>query len=254
LESYKQLQEHYRKLQDFINIASHELKSPVMPIIGYAELLQEDIGERNETRAIIYNANRLNQLAENILDSARIESETLHLRKELFNLKDTISDILHDCNDHLLMRGKSNSIRLIYEPQDIFVRADKFKLSRAISNLMYNAINFTDEGEIKVTAEEIGRDTYGENENGSGNSEMNNYSEQKNMVRVIFKDTGRGISNNILPKLFSKFASSSPSGTGLGLFVCKNIIESHGGTIHAENNSDGKGATFSFLIPNAKDR
>jgi signal transduction histidine kinase len=218
------------KLQLFINIAAHELRTPIMPIVGYSEILQEDIGDRKEIRGIIYNAKRLDQLAGNILEGAKIENQTLQLNKEQFNLKDILTDIIDDYNNLLTVKG-SKDVTLHYEPKDILIVADKVRVGRVISNLLNNAIKFTSRGEITMSVTEIKYD--------DGNGE----------IQVNIKDTGTGLSAAILPKLFSKFVSTDSGGTGLGLFVSRNIVEAHGGKIQAQNNDDGIGAMFSFTIP-----
>ena len=235
LETNEQLKIQNKKLQDFIDIAAHELRTPIMPIMGYAEVLREDIGERKEIEGIIYNARKLEQLAENILDSTKIENQTLKLNKEQFNLKDMILDMIQDYENQNITKEKYN-IKLLYEPKDIFLEADKLRLSRVISNLLNNAIYFIEKGNITITTTET-------------KTNDNTKLEQKEQVLVKIKDTGPGISPMILQKLFSKFISTASSGTGLGLFVSRNIIRAHGGEIWAENNPDGEGAIFSFRIP-----
>jgi two-component system sensor histidine kinase VicK len=121
--------------------------------------------------------------------------------------------------------------------KDIFIEADKERISQVISNLLSNSIKFTerddnDEEKIFVNVEETTKNKHGSE------------------VVVSVKDVGTGIDPEILPRLFTRFASKSAIGTGLGLYISKNIIEAHGGRIWAENNSDGKGATFSFSLPN----
>lgn len=230
LQTIEELKAENVKLRLFINIAAHELRTPIMPIVGYSEILQEDIGERREIKGIIYNAKRLDQLAGNILEGAKIENHTLQLDKEQFSLKDLLFDIVQDYEDQIILKGKRD-IELRYEPKDIFLVADKVRLGRVISNLLSNAIKFTANGEITLTVAEI--------KHNGGREE----------IHISIKDTGSGLSSAILPKLFTKFVSTDSGGTGLGLFVSKNIIESHGGKIEAQNNPDGKGATFSFIIP-----
>jgi signal transduction histidine kinase len=237
LEVNEQLKIQNRKLQDFIDIAAHELRTPIMPIIGYADILREDIGEKKEITGIIYNARRLEQLAENILDSTKIENQTLKLNKEQFNLNDMILDMVQDYENQNITKEK-NGIKLLYEPKDIFLEADKLRLSRVISNLLNNAIHFTKNGNITITTKET-----------KTNDNDNTKLEQKEQVLVSIKDTGPGIPSILLQKLFSKFISTASSGTGLGLFVSKSIVKAHGGEIWAENNPDGEGATFSFRIP-----
>src|SRR5215469_5569739 len=123
---------------------------------------------------------------------------------------------------------KNENIRLSYNPQDILIHADKGRISQVISNLLGNAIKFTTQGTIFVGVEK---------------------NKNNNSVIVSVKDSGQGIDSTILPRLFTKFASKSYKGTGLGLFISKGIIEAHGGKIWAENNIDGKGATFYFSLP-----
>jgi two-component system sensor histidine kinase VicK len=121
-------------------------------------------------------------------------------------------------------------VSILFEPkQDVFVEADNVRINEVISNLIKNAIQFTKEGIITIAAEE----------------EKMNYNE----IQVSVKDTGKGIDPEIMPRLFTKFATKSVTGTGLGLFISKAIVEAHGGRIWGENNADGKGATFAFSLP-----
>src|SRR5918995_708037 len=247
LQTIEKLKAENSKLQLFINIAAHELRTPVMPIVGYAEILQEEIGERKEIKGIIYNAKRLDQLAGNILEGAKIENQTLQLSKEQFNLKDILTDIIDDYDNLLAVKGRKD-VKLRYEPKDILLVADKVRVGRVISNLLNNAIKFTAKGKITLNTEDI------ENELNSRETKLEQKNEQQSReIQVSIKDTGTGLSQAILPKLFSKFVSTDSGGTGLGLFVSKNIVEAHGGKIQAQNNDDGKGATFSFIIPKAAD-
>ena len=218
------------KLRLFINIAAHELRTPIMPIVGYSEMLQEDIGERREIKGIIYNAKRLEQLAGNILEGAKIENHTVHLQSERFNLKDLLLEIIQDYKDQLSM-NRRDDVQLQYQPKDIFLEADKVRLQRVIFNLLNNAIKFTRKGNITIGSKETKSE------------------QQRAEIHVSIVDTGSGLSEAVLPKLFSKFVSTDSGGTGLGLFVSKNIIESHGGRMEAQNNPNGKGATFTFIIP-----
>ena len=150
LQTIDELKTEIAKLQLFINIAAHELRTPIMPIVGYSEMLQEDIGERKEIKGIIYNAKRLDQLAGNILEGAKIENHTLQLHNEHFNLKDLIFDIIRDYEDQLIIKGKKD-VKLHYEPKDIFLVVDKIRLGRVISNLLNNAIKFTAKGDITIS-------------------------------------------------------------------------------------------------------
>ena len=169
-------------------------------------------------------------MTNDILDVTRIEGHTLKLTKERFNLKDIITGLLEEYDAEV----DSGRIQLIYEPRDIFVLADKSRIIQVISNLLSNAIKFTQEGTIHVTAEK---------------KTDNNEEGGNNFVVISVIDTGTAIDPGILPKLFWKFTTKSDMGIGLGLYISKNIVEAHGGTIWAENNKDGKGATFAFSLP-----
>ena len=236
LQTIEELRAENSKLQLFINIAAHELRTPIMPIVGYSEILQEDIGDRKEIRGIIYNAKRLDQLAGNILEGAKIENQTLQLHYEEFNLKDILTDIIDDYNNLLTIK-ESKDVKLRYEPKDILIVADKVRVGRVISNLLNNAIKFTSRGEITISVIELKQNNNDDDDDGNGE------------IHVNIKDTGTGLSPAILPKLFSKFVSTDSGGTGLGLFVSRNIVEAHGGKIQAQSNDDGIGAMFSFTIP-----
>jgi signal transduction histidine kinase len=255
-ESNKQLKVHAKMQREFINIAAHELRTPVQPILGLIEILFSKKGNIESYKgfldAIFRNAKRLQRLTEDILDVTRIESQTLKLNKRRFNLKDIIVNCIDDAMVHRQIpiindkEGKTNNlnanakrdiIKIAYEPKDIFIEADKERISQVISNLLSNSIKFTerddnDEEKIFVNVEETTKNKHGSE------------------VVVSVKDVGTGIDPEILPRLFTRFSSKSAIGTGLGLYISKNIIEAHGGKIWAENNSDGKGATFSFSLPN----
>ena len=175
---------------------------------------------------IFRNAKRLQGLTEDILDVTRIESHSLKLKKKEFNLKDVIVNCINDLTLNRQNNKQRDDIKISYEPRDIFVQADKGRISQVMSNLLSNALKFTTDGGISIISEE-----------------------KDNQAIVRIKDTGTGIDSELFPRLFSKFASRSFSGTGLGLFIAKSIVEAHGGRIWAENNIDGKGATFSFALP-----
>src|SRR5215204_5543247 len=194
LQIIEKLRAENSKLQLFINIAAHELRTPIMPIIGYSEILQEDIGERKEIRVIIYNAKRLDQLAGNILEGAKIENQTLQLDKGEFNLKDILTDIIDDYNNLLAIK-ESKDVELRYKPKDVLVVADKFRVGSVVSNLLNNAIKFTTKGEITISTTELN------NNNRSGE------------IQVSIKDTGTGLSPAIISNLFSKFVSTDSGGT-----------------------------------------
>jgi two-component system, OmpR family, sensor histidine kinase VicK len=233
-ESHEQLMNLDKMQQEFINVAAHELRTPIQPILGMTQILHSKINDtrhRELLEIVIRNAKRLNRLSEEILDVARLESKSLELKKELFDL----NDIILNAMDDVVLDTKFNSTnRLSYEPHKWYMNADKSRIAEVISNLLSNAVKFTPQGTITIDVKE----------HKTGDNNCNN----RSYIIVSVKDTGQGIDVNILPKLFTKFASKSYHGTGLGLFISKGIVEAHGGRIWAENNPDGIGATFSFSL------
>jgi signal transduction histidine kinase len=244
---YERLKETDKMKNEFINIASHELRTPIQPILSLSTILRPEIQDERQQGLldiVVRNAKRLLNLTDAILDVTKIESQSLTLKKERFDLNDVILNVMDDitlstpflCNE---------SVKLSYEPHRILLEADKARIIQVISNLLSNSIKFTDEGIITIR------------------------SEVKNSEAIVsIKDTGQGLDPVILPHLFTKFVTKSPlhgvqGGTGLGLFISKSIIEAHGGQIWATNNNNdsnndnynnnsynGKqGATFYFTLP-----
>jgi signal transduction histidine kinase len=242
MQANKQLKVHEKMQREFINIAAHELRTPVQPILGLSAVLLSRMKEGSEERILLNiisrNAKRLAGLAENILDATRIESQLLKLKKERLNLNDVILDCINDmtANKDYSDYSSKNDVEVLHQIQkDTFVvEADKARISQVISNLLGNAIKFSPQhgGRISIKSEKEEID--GRN---------------KSQVIVSIKDNGTGIGPDIFPRLFSRFTSKSSSGTGLGLFISKKIIEAHGGRIWARNNQGEKGATFSFSLP-----
>ena len=228
----EQLKVHDRMQKEFINVAAHELRTPIMPILGDAQYIERQFDnddpriqiEKDQVSSLIRNAKRLDRLASDILDVTRIESKSLKLNKEKFNLKDIVLSNLADIKRFEYEGSGFPDIK--YTPKDIIVNADKGRLSQVIANLLSNAIKFTDKGVITIKT-----------------------SESDGEVIASIRDSGSGIDPEIFPKLFSKFITKSDRGTGLGLFISKSIIESHGGKIWAENNRFEPGATFYFSLP-----
>jgi two-component system, OmpR family, sensor histidine kinase VicK len=235
-ELYEKLEAHDRMQKEFINIAAHELRTPTQAILGYSELLQNVPGKLSADmlKSLTRNAYRLQSLITDILDVARIESGSFLIEKEKLNLTDLISTVIEDAKNQVKISGKKIEISYFdkqmqeaqQEKKDLIVEADKERILQVLSNLLSNALKFTKEGSISVTKEKL-----------------------ENEVIVKVKDSGSGIDLEIFPKLFEKFATKSEKGTGLGLFISKNIMEAHGGRIWAENNPDGLGATFAFSLP-----
>ena len=286
-EINEKLQEADKVQKEFINIAAHELRTPIVPILNLSELLYSNVKERQPElqekemlemlEIILRNANKLHQLTEDILDVTRIESHTLKLRKERFNLNDAILNVIEDYRERIANGHDNGNVKLMYEPANssssssnssnsngnsssnsnsssiILVEADRQRLIQVISNLLNNAIKFTKEGTVTVTTttsssiikrKDADRGT-GEGEEGGGAGE-------EEEVVIAVKDTGTGIDPELMPRLFTKFATKSYQGTGLGLYISKSIIEAHGGKMWAENNNSDrkhKGATFYFTLP-----
>jgi two-component system, OmpR family, sensor histidine kinase VicK len=235
--------------KEFIDIAAHELRTPVQPILSLTEVLRSKIKDNEQEKllaVIIRNAKRLGQLTQNILDVTRIESQSLQLKKEIFDVNDIILNIVQDYRHQLEKEDNANDVKLLLlydndgsnkdnnvvdgRPSPVFIQADKERISQVISNLLNNAIKFS-----KKTAED-------------SISIAITCDKENNQVIVSVKDTATGIDPEILQRLFSKFATKSDIGTGLGLFISKSIIEAHGGRIWAQNNPDGRGATFAFSL------
>jgi len=239
---YQKVKESEKLKTEFINIAAHELRTPIQPILGLSDIIYSKVKdeELHELLDIIMrNAKRLKRLTDNLLDVTKIEGRSLKLNKEKFNLNILISEVL---KDYVNKQKNQLIVKIDYDfkrKEDIIVEADIDRLSQVIHNLLDNALKFTTTQYNQTIFVIIDKKNEGE--------------EQKKVVIVSVKDTGEGISENILPKLFSKFSvSNSTSGTGLGLFICKNIIDAHDGRIWAENNSYENGATFSFTLPIAE--
>ena len=233
--------------KEFINVASHELRTPTQAILSFSELLQTHPERKDEMlQAMSRNAIRLQKLTDDILDVTRIESETLMLKIEPLDLNDLISNIVEDYRNQIEKNNDNVELLYYYRPRNndskIIIEADRVRLIQVISNLLDNALKFTKKqdkeskkGSIYVTAEKKKN-----RENGS----------KKQEVVVSIKDTGTGINPEIVPRLFTKFATASETGTGLGLFICKSIVEAHGGRIWAENNPESKGgAVFELSLP-----
>src|SRR6188472_1187199 len=147
---YEELKTHGKMQEEFINVASHELRTPTQSVLAYSELLRRHPERRDEMIQAIYrNAERLQRLTNDILDVTRIESKTLQLHKEKFNLSELISTIIEDFKNEIQKKG--SSIRLLYEPENnIVIEADKERITQVISNLLSNAIKFTKEGSISI--------------------------------------------------------------------------------------------------------
>jgi signal transduction histidine kinase len=267
----KQLKDQQTDQREFISIAAHELRAPIQPILGLAEVLKsrQEVQmekQRELLSVIIRNAKRLKELTENILDITRIENKSLELQKEPVNIDEIVIGVFNDALDEPEF---SRNIRLVYNHDknikfdsalpsshsdssiafgstrkgpSLSVKADKSRLTQVMTNLVGNAIKFSNKGDtitVSVSEEKGVRDFKKSEDDSSWNKVL--------LVRV--EDTGKGIHPEIMPRLFKKFASKSEKGMGLGLFISKNIVEAHGGEIWADTPKKEKGAAFSFTIP-----
>lgn len=238
LAANERLKVHDLMQKEFLNIASHEMKTPTQTILLHSNLLSinPDLGHES-IEAIIRNATRLQKLVNDILDITRIESKSLKLNKERLNLNEIIVPVLEEYSSQV----DSGKLTIQYEAScDIYAHGDKARITQVISNLLDNAIKFTKEGFISISTTPIDDD----------------------YVLVSITDTGPGIDSKVFPRIFDKFVTKSEHGIGLGLYISKSIIEAHGGKICAHNNKDvnkncqfniyhpqmNKGSTFSFTL------
>lgn len=241
----KQMKTSSNMQKEFINVAAHELRAPIQPILGLAEVLRQQNQQPDNKEdqmysenyellnVIIRNAKRLQQLTENILDVTKIENNSMELNKEEFILSKAVLESFTDFANQLSKEQKENvKLTVALDEGDVLVVADKHRINQVINNLLNNALKFTKQGQITISTEKEKK--YG----------------KEAIVKI--QDSGPGIDPDIMPRLFTKFATKSYSGTGLGLFISKSIVETHGGKMWAENNLDGKGATFLFTLPIAK--
>lgn len=240
-QANERLKLHDKMQQEFINVAAHELRTPIQPILSTVGLLSSTNQamvtrkELNDSISMIArNATRLKQLSEDILDVTKIESQTLELKKELYDLNGIIRSSIEEYKRNPTIKYNTK-IQLEYLPlhSKLYVEVDKARIVQVIFNLLANAFKFTKEGNIVISIQ------------------RNQTSSSEALISV--KDSGQGINQEVFPRLFEKFASKSFQGTGLGLFISRSIVEAHGGRIWALNNNklvEGKrGATFFFTLP-----
>ena len=273
----EQLKDRERVQNEFINIAAHEMRTPIQPILGLSDIIRERISNvakqlqrsEEENKKVVYeqlqdegsgatgpsqpdlthvpsslssiekivpmidvinrNAKRLEKLADNLLDVSRIENtRSMELGKESFSIDSLIRDCIIDASQHAGKKDLKFSHLVADDNRQVIIKADRGRIAQVVMNLLDNSIKFSEDGIISVTS---------------------TVDSNANIITISVKDSGPGINPEIIPRLFSKFATTSEKGTGLGLYISKKIIEAHGGRIWAENNKDGKGATFAFTLP-----
>ena len=242
VELYKKVIESENAGNEFISIAAHELRNPIQPILGLAEAVSNksiDSEQKQMLDIITRNARKLKSLSDNILEVSRAEKNSLKLNPKNIDMIQLILDNLQVYQEYITSMGKKISIEFENNlgSEMCSIYADKDRLNQVISNLVNNAVKFTVDGIIKIDAVMNKKD---DDDNGTDD----------HILTISIKDSGKGIDPDIMPKLFTKFATSaSDKGTGIGLYLSKRIIEAHGGTIRAYNNVSEKGATFSFSLP-----
>lgn len=243
---YERSRDAERIKEEFVNIAAHELRNPIMPILTGADLIQQGLMKQKDklgkedfeelfssTSMVMRNASRLMKLSEDILQVSRIESGVFSLNLEEVDIETLVRTVIADIEKKYL--GERDNLRILFDSElrtassggnDVRVYCDGPKMGQTLYNLLDNAVKFTESGEVLISA-----------------------SIYNDEVKVQVQDSGKGIDSEIMKRLYEKFATKSDGGTGLGLFVSKKIVEAHGGTITGKNNDDGRGATFTFTIP-----
>jgi PAS domain S-box-containing protein len=234
-EANKKLIELDRMKTDFISIASHELRTPIQPILGFAELAKKgSVAYEKANDMIIFQAKRLLRLASDILDTTRLDDDKMVLEKEKFSVNEVIRGLV----DGRINDGSQVKLNLsLCSDTDVIVSADISRIVQTISNIFENAIKFTQKGSIELRTRLVGKAL----------------DSSKKYVEILISDTGPGIPAEVLPRLFNKFATLSVNrgtdhGTGLGLYICRGIARAHGGLIIAGNNFAG-GAAFKIWLP-----
>src|SRR5215203_4495177 len=268
IKANEQLEGNDKVQKEFINIAAHELRTPIVPILNLSEILYSNVKEHHHQQ-------QLQQREAQGEQHQQQQQQQKQQQKEMFNLNDAILNVIEDYREQIA-NGNNGNVKLIYEPANssssssnsnentsngsiILVEADRRRLAQVISNLLNNAIKFTKEGTVTVsttTASSIIKRKDADRDSGDGKVKEEKEKEEEEVV-IAVKDTGTGIDPELMPRLFTKFATKSYQGTGLGLYISKSIIEAHGGKMWAENNSDEgsdsetehKGATFYFTLP-----
>jgi two-component system sensor histidine kinase VicK len=253
---YEELKRTELMQQEFINTAAHEFRNPLQIILAASRIILRHSNElewANQSKEVVNiidrNARRLKRLTEDVLDIAKIETQKLITNKSLFNLEDVVSNAVNDFQSHIKSEERDNKLRieLRQEPfQNLLVLGDTGRISQVVYNLLSNAIKFTEDGCIEVIMKK------GKSHSIDIDSDTNTNTttaDDLKLAIVYVKDTGKGIDPAVKDRLFEKFSTKSHSGLGLGLYISRKIIESHGGMMWAVNNKNGKGATFGFSLP-----
>ena len=251
-EMRKQVQKHKLELQEtaeklaiidqgqkeFIDIAAHEFRTPIQSVLGYSEFIRSSLVNFNDYFENLFkNAKRLEKLTNDMLDVSKIDSEIFDLSMIDFDLNDAIKKIVDSHEKEAL----DKKVKIIFEPkkeENKTINADEAKIQQVIDNLLSNALDFTKNGTIIIKVYDL-----------SIRSDDKDNSTSQESIAIEVKDTGWGINEEIMSRLFEKFSRRSDSGAGLGLYIAKKIVDMHGGKIWAQNNRGARGATFTFTLP-----
>jgi two-component system, OmpR family, aerobic respiration control sensor histidine kinase ArcB len=232
IEKNEVLEERTIFQQDFIDIATHQLRNPILPILGFSKTLKSKIKDPvllEYVDIIIRNGEKLRDIANDILDVSRIETNSLKTNKESFDISMMISNIIAEYQNISLR--ESTDIKFIYYGKlNLSINADKSFISQALYNLLNNSYFFT-------------KSNQGQEISISLDLENNSH------VTITVEDEGPGMDEKDLDHLFTKFFTKNSGGTGLGLYISKKLIELHGGSIDVKNRSPDLGLKFVVKIP-----
>ena len=272
--SNKMIEQQKEIQMEFINIAAHELRTPIMPIIGGLELLEERVSQIPEAKKehqeikrdidlINRNALRLKKLADDILQVSRIEGGVYKINlQQNVNIMTLILAAIDSIKQNYEYSEKRDKVSIsLFSPleyddgrlsndqkgqqpsdpkKSLLVRCDPEKIQQVLFNLLHNAMKFTRQGVIAITV--------------TANKRTHGIEGGNDSVIVSIKDQGTGVDPSLKDKLFEKFQTRSANGAGLGLYLSRKIVEAHGGKIWVEEKADSsqkeeRGATFAFSIP-----
>jgi signal transduction histidine kinase len=251
-EMRKQVQKHKLELEqtaeklaiidqgqkEFIDIAAHEFRTPIQSVLGYSEFIRSSLVNFDDYFDNLFkNAKRLEKITNDMLDVSKIDSGNFELSKIDFDLNYSIKKTIGNHEKDALDRN----IKINFEPKKDEIKtinADESKIQKVIDNLLSNALDFTKDGTITIKVYDL-----------SVRSDDKENHDIQQSIAIEVKDTGSGINEEMIPRLFEKFSKRSDSGAGLGLYISKKIVDMHGGKIWAQNNRGAKGATFTFTLP-----